>query len=275
MCRLTTLVSMPARPLRGGWNIWRLAVAVASQTRAETGEGPAAFFRAQHAAFGLTLDVHKGAADFLDRIWMQAFSSYEHNVAEQAKDLPPLACRKGCGTCCRIQVVATAPEVLMVARYVRAMAGGFRKVGIDLPARLAATADATAETAGTMFLGRECPFLAEGICVIYPVRPLACRGHVSFNEEACVSALEDEADEVPVSESHRTVRALVQGALQSALRDAGHAWSLYDLVGALKIALARVNAEAAFRAGEDVLHPAIIDHVSREEMARTFDKLKA
>lgn len=241
----------------------------------ESDQGPAAFFRAQHAAFGATLGAHAGTREMLDRIWMQAFSSYEHNVAEQTKDLPPLACRKGCGTCCCIQVVATAPEVLMVARYVRAMAEGFRKVGIDLPARLAAAPAPVPGTAGTMALGRECPFLAEGICVIYPVRPLACRGHVSFNEEACIAALEGEADEVPVSESHRTVRALVQGALQSALRDAGKPWALYDLVGALRIALSRPDAEAAFAAGEDLLDPAIIDHVSRAEMARTFDTLKA
>lgn len=241
----------------------------------EQNEGPAGFFKAQHAAFGTTLAAHKGAADLIDRIWMQAFSSYEHNVSEQAKDLPPLACHKGCGTCCRIQVAATAPEVLMVARYIRAMAGGFRKVGIDLPARLAATPAAPPGTAGTMALAGECPFLAEGICVIYPVRPLACRGHVSFDAEACIAALEGEADEVPVSESHRTVRALVQGALQSALRDAGHPWALYDLVAALKIALPRAEAEAAFGAGDDVLSAAVIDHVSREEMARTFDRLKA
>ncbi|MFG1249361.1 YkgJ family cysteine cluster protein [Xanthobacter flavus] len=249
-------------------------MAIASGTDPAS-DGPAAFFRAQHAAFGATLGAHAGSAEIVDRIWIQAFSSYEHNVAEQAKDLPPLACHKGCGTCCRIQVAATMPEVLMVARYVRAMSEGFRKVGIDLPARLAA-AQATAPAAsGTMALGGECPFLAEGICVIYPVRPLACRGHVSFDAEACIAALEGEADEVPVSESHRTVRALVQGALQSALRDAGKPWALYDLLGALRIALAHPDAEAAFRAGEDVLDPAIIAHVSREEMGRTFDRLKA
>lgn len=248
------------------------AVAVAPSS-AET-EGPAAFFRAQQAAFGATLGAHGGGRDLIDRLWLQAFSSYEHNVAEQAKDLPPLACRKGCGTCCRIQVVATAPEVLMVARYVRSMADGFRRVGIDLPARLAAAPAATPGTSGTMALGRDCPFLVEGICVIYPVRPLACRGHVSFNEAACVAALEGEAEEVPVSESHRTVRALVQGALQSALRDAGKPWALYELVGALRLALARPDADAAFDAGEDLLDPAIVEHVSRAEMARTFDSLK-
>ncbi|MFS8037834.1 YkgJ family cysteine cluster protein [Xanthobacter sp. AM11] len=236
--------------------------------------GPAAFFRAQHAAFAATLGAHAASAELLDRIWMQAFSSYEHNVAEQTGGLPPLACRKGCGTCCRILVVATAPEVLMVARYIRGMAAGFRTMGIDLPARLAATPDAPAGASGTMALGHDCPFLVEGICVIYPVRPLACRGHASFDADACIAALEGEADEVPVSEPHRTVRALVQGALQSALRDAGAPWGLYDLVAALKIALARPDAEAGFAAGCDVLHPALVDHVSREEMGRTFDRLK-
>ncbi|MFG1225337.1 YkgJ family cysteine cluster protein [Xanthobacter wiegelii] len=249
-----------------------MAIASEPETAAD---GPAAFFRAQHAAFGATLQAHGGSAEIVDRLWMQAFSSYAHNVTEQTKDLPPLACHKGCGTCCRIQVAATMPEVLMVARYVRAMAEGFRKVGIDLPARLAAAQGANPATSGTMALGAECPFLAEGICVIYPVRPLACRGHVSFDAEACIAALEGEADEVPVSESHRTVRALVQGALQSALRDAGKPWALYDLLGALRIALAHPDAEGAFRAGADVLDPAIISHVSRAEMGRTFDRLKA
>lgn len=249
-------------------------MALAQEPREAPEAGPAAFFRAQHTAFGATLGAHAGAGDLLDRIWMQAFSSYEHNVAEQTRNLPPLACHKGCGTCCRIRVVATAPEVLMVARYIRSMAEGFRRVGIDLPARLAATPDAPAGAGATMALGRDCPFLAEGICVIYPVRPLACRGHASFDADACVAALEGEADEVPVSEPHRTVRALVQGALQSALRDAGQPWGLYDLVAALKIALARPDAEAAFAAGTDVLHPALIDQVSREEMAHTFDRLK-
>ncbi|MEP9355370.1 YkgJ family cysteine cluster protein [Xanthobacter sp. KR7-65] len=249
-------------------------MAVASHPSAET-EGPAAFFRAQQAAFAATLGAHAATADLLDRIWMQAFSSYEHNVAEQAKDLPPLACRKGCGTCCAIQVAATAPEVMMVARYMRSMAQGFRKVGIDLAARLAATPAAEPGTSGTMALGRECPFVVDGICVIYPVRPLACRGHVSFDADACIAALEGEADDVPVSESHRTVRALVQGALQSALRDAGRPWALYDLVEALRLALARPDSEAAFAAGEDFLAGAVISHVTAAEMARTFDALKA
>lgn len=252
-----------------------MSIAQSAATPAES-SGPVAFFKAQHQGFVATLAGHKAQADLIDRIWMQAFTSFERNVEEQTRGLPMLACRKGCGTCCQILVAATAPEVLMVARYVRAMATGFKSVGIDLVDRLTTAADFV-EPSGKvrpMALVRECPFLAEGICVIYPVRPMACRGHASFNEDACVSALQGGADEVPVSEPHRTVRALVQNALQSAMRDTGYAWGLYDLVAALKIALAHPEAEAEFAAGGDPFATVALDAVSREEMEHTFDRLK-
>jgi Fe-S-cluster containining protein len=240
-------------------------------------EGPVAFFKAQHQGFLDTFSAYRAKPDLLDRVWMQAFTSFERNVADQTHQLPVLACRKGCGTCCQILVAATAPEVLMVARYVRGMAAGFKNVGIDLVGRLYGAADFVEPSGNVrpMALVRECPFLAEGICVIYPVRPLACRGHASFDEEACVSALEGGLDNVPVSEPHRTVRGLVQNALQSAMRDAGFAWGLYDLVAALKIALARPDCEADFANGGDPFATVALDVVSRDEMESAFDRLKS
>lgn len=248
-----------------------------SAVPAAEAEGPVAFFKAQHRGFLDTFTTHKARPDLVDRIWMQAFTSFERNVADQTRELPALACRKGCGTCCQILVSATAPEVLMVARYVRGMAAGFKNVGIDLIGRLYEAANFVEPSGAVrpMALVRECPFLAEGMCVVYPVRPMACRGHASFDEEACVSALKGGLDNVPVSEPHRTVRGLVQNALQSAMRDAGLAWGLYDLVAALKIALARPDCEAEFTRGGDPFAAVALDAVSREEMASTFDRLKS
>lgn len=237
-------------------------------------DGAAGFFKAQHAAFHGTLSQHRGRPDLLDRLWMQAFTSFERNVEDQTEGMPQLACHKGCGTCCRLQVVATMPEILMVARYVRAMAPGFRKVGIDLPLRLAGSAPGE-DHDRPMKLGRECPFLAEGICVIYPVRPLACRGHASFDEVACTGALLGGDDDVPVSGPHRTVRALVQNALQAALREEGLPWGLYDLVGGLKLALQEEKGEEAFLAGDDFLALSAVDLAERSQMGEAFDRLTA
>ena len=236
--------------------------------------GAADFFHAQRAGFGDTIARFRDRPDLLDRLWMQAFSSFEHNVEAETQGMPALACHKGCGTCCQLQVVATAPEVLMVVRYVRAMAGGFKRVGVDLDSRLAEAGPAEAP-AHPMALGRDCPFLAEGLCVIYPVRPMACRGHASFDKEACVSALCGGAEEVPVSGPHRAVRGLVQSALQAALHAAGLAWGVYDLAGGVRLALAGEDGEAAFRAGADLLAPAAADGAARAEMGAAFAHLAA
>ena len=70
------------------------------------------------------------------------------------------------------------------------------------------------------------------------------------------------------------MRALVQGALQSALRDAGLVWGAYELNAALLLAIDDEGADAAWRAGADPLAAAALTEVAADEMARTFDALR-
>lgn len=234
-----------------------------------------AFFKAQHQGFVKTLSRHRGRQNLLSALLTQAFSSFEGNVEIQAEDYPDVACHKGCATCCTLRVVATAPEVLLVARYVRAADRAFRKAGIDLPRRLA---DADAATRGCdederVVLRCRCPYIDKGACIIYPVRPLACRGHASYDKRACADAAAGRADEVPYSTPHMAVRSLVQNAMQSALRDEGYAWAAYEFNHALAIALDDDECEAAWRSGGDVFEPARVADVSLAEMAHTFDQI--
>jgi len=120
-----------------------------------------------------------------------------------------------------------------------------------------------------------CPLIECDHCVAYAARPLACRGHASYDEEACRDALKGGASEVPVSALHLTVRSLVQNAMQSALRDGGLAWGSYELNQTLHIALRDETAERAWLAGSDVFAPALITDISLSEMAETFDAIKA
>ncbi len=239
--------------------------------------GPLAYFKAQHRAFAETIAAWRHGDDLVGRLLTQACSSFDGNVAVQAEGQPPLACHKGCATCCTIRVTATAPEVLLVARYLRVATGPLKRAGIDLPQRLA---DADRATRGLdeparVALRRRCPFIAQGVCVIYPARPLACRGHASHDKRACVDAAAGRAQQVPYSVAHMTVRSLVQNALQSALRDAGYAWAAYELNHAAVIALARHDCEAAWAAGEDVFAAARVDDVAADEMAQVFERIKA
>ena len=125
-----------------------------------------------------------------------------------------------------------------------------------------------------MALRQPCPYIENRLCLIYPVRPLACRGHASYNKRACIDAAAGRGGQPPISTPHLVVRSLVQNALLSALRDVGLAWRLYELNKAVNLALSDSNLEKRWIAGEDPLVAAAIE-IDAQDMATTFDAIKS
>ncbi len=235
--------------------------------------GPLAFFKALHGAFGQTLRIRAGKPDLIEALLSQAFDSFEGNVAIQSEGLPAIGCHKGCAFCCGLRVTGAAPEVLLIVRYVRVHAKALARVGIDLAERIAEAATPGREQQHAR--KTRCPFTARGICLIYRVRPLACRGHASYDKRACAEAVRGRPRDVPVSAPHAMLRSIVQNAMQSALRDAGYAWGIYELYPALQIALKNGTCYASWAAGRDVFASTLAADVSLDEMAKTFDTIKA
>ncbi|QBR70345.1 YkgJ family cysteine cluster protein [Beijerinckiaceae bacterium] len=235
---------------------------------------PIVFFKAMCRAFAVSLVSSRDRRDPIESLSRQAFESFAEGVALEANKDAPVACRGGCASCCAIRVVATAPEVLSLARQIRAFP---QKLSSGLKQRILAADRATRllDQQQRMDSSVGCPLIEDDYCGVYAVRPLACRGHASFDEDACRDALKGGAYEVPISALHLTVRSLVQNAMQSALRDAGLAWGSYELNQALAIALSDETCERAWMTGDDVFASALITDVSLAEMAETFDALKA
>lgn len=232
------------------------------------------FFRARHASFCRIVDVLRDDDALLPKLLDNAFDSFEQALQARMDAGAPVACNRGCATCCTVRVTATAPEILLIARHLwesepDVCARIVRRVAeADMHTRFE---DAQSRVA----LRQPCPFIDDdGACAIYPVRPLACRGHASHDRHACELAACGKIDDIPHSVAHRMVRSLVQNALQSALRDAGYTWASYELNHAVIQALSEPDAELAWRAGEDVFADAQVDDVSPAEMAQTFDWLK-
>ncbi|MGA7810349.1 MAG: hypothetical protein WCB02_37695, partial [Bradyrhizobium sp.] len=125
-----------------------------------------------------------------------------------------------------------------------------------------------------MALRKPCPFVVRGVCVVHPVRPLACRGHASFDRRACAGAAAGRDVEVPLSEPHWALRGLVQSALQSALRTAGLSWGVYEMNQGLMLALDRRSRDEAWLGGSDSLAPAAVEFDWMAAAAR-FDALLA
>lgn len=235
---------------------------------------PARFFKSARRALLATLETAATDEDAVARVTARAFELFEWAVADESVEGAGLACHGGCASCCTIRVVATAPEVLAVAQYIRGLPGAQEA----LLTRRIADADRSTrrhDEAQRFEAGVRCPFVEDGLCVVYDVRPLACRGHASFDAQACVDVLTGQSCEVPVSMRHLTVRSLVQNALQSALRAHGRAWGVYELNQASRIAMSDDTCAALWTAGGDSFAPAEICEISREEMAATFDAIEA
>jgi len=240
---------------------------------------PLSFFKGMNGVFLDVITRERDKKAFLDALLPRAYETFEGSVDACSNGPGSLACRGGCASCCTIRVAATAPEILYIAQHLRNLAeeeasGQWMR---DLLGRLL---EANRATHGVgeqdrMEQGTVCPFIEDGLCVIYDRRPLACRGHASFSEQACIDALNGEEVAVPVSSLHLTVRSLIQNALQSALRDTRLEWGVYELNQALEIALRNPQIDAEWLAGADVFADAAITDVSAEEMAETFDAIKA
>jgi Fe-S-cluster containining protein len=234
--------------------------------------GPLDFFRNMHGVFARILAAGHTPEALIDRLTGQAFDLFEGNIAIQTEGLPELACKKGCPSCCTLRVTATAPEIFQLAHYVRLIDASPGGAPVNLPERVA-EADRATRGHGEkerMALRRPCPFIQQGVCIIHPVRPLACRGHASFDRTACARAAAGRDVDVPVSEPHLNLRGLVQNAMQSALREAGLPWGLYELNHGLVLALTADDRRAAWIAGDDSLAPTITD-IDMTAMASTFD----
>jgi len=234
------------------------------------------FFRSMEAGFSRMLRPDAEAGAVIDALATQAFDWFETNIAMHTEDQPQLACDKGCPTCCSLRVTATAPEIFLMADYIRRVEASPSGAALGLRERVL-TAFAGTRGLGEqdrLALAQPCPLMIEGMCILHPVRTLACRGHAAFDVQGCRAAAAGEDVEVAISEPHLMLRGLVQNALQSALRDAGLAWGLYELNHGLALALEDPAREAAWYAGEDSLAPTITE-LDMDALGEAFDRLHA
>jgi hypothetical protein len=184
-------------------------------------------------------------------------------VAEwMAMDVPgeaKPACARGCSHCCHVRVEVTAPEVFLLARFLRAHPDAERDARIATTARAVAGMDGRAHHLAQI----RCALLGEdGACTVYAARPIACRRAHSTDAAVCAAVHREPTLDVlvPAAPSLQwNASSLVLGWLEgyAHARD-GRAPDHYELHAALVAATSTPDAEARFLAGEgeDALLPA-------------------
>lgn len=155
-----------------------------------------------------------------------------------------IACKAGCSYCCHAEVKALAPEIFAIAKAIQQLP----TVEIDsIKQRLADHANQQPK-ASTWNQRPACPFLVEGLCSIYAIRPAVCRRAHSLDKDACASS----QPEIPqVLGLSLGAEALLYGTA-SAYQNQGLDASYYDFSRALLLVLNDAGAEERWLAGEKV-----------------------
>ncbi len=131
-----------------------------------------------------------------------------------------ITCEKGCDYCCRLTVVATEPELVIIREYL---------LDTGSEASLEVTRENLRQfclrtcrcTTWQEKLSIKCGFLKEGSCTIYDVRPIACRAWNSTDVETCKRYLKTSEEEISASICHNAPYDVIKKGINHALHATG------------------------------------------------------
>jgi len=188
-----------------------------------------------------------------------------------APDVGTLACRAGCTWCCYFSVDVRAVEVFSILDFVE------RELPAEVKARIYAELRANSASLKNldelerMRRNVKCPFLNEGRCSVYAVRPQTCRNYHATNVAGCQQSYEDpdnlEIDPEFAPLVYQAGSAHVD-AFTTAMRDAGYDTNVYELNCAFDAALSEPDARQRF---ESKLAP--FTTLSGDDVPAEFDDL--
>lgn len=157
----------------------------------------------------------------------------------------PIACSRGCSTCCQAKVLVVAPEVLRIGEHLRKT-----RTVEELTALLEMVRQADTKTRGLSRAMRAeahvlCPLLdADGGCSIHEVRPLVCRSWTSYDARACEAYWREPRGKLTPPQwpmGYELAQAMLAG-LGKACLDRGLDGVPLEFIAALRIVLERPNA---------------------------------
>lgn len=190
-----------------------------------------------------------------------------------APDVGTLACRAGCTWCCHFSVDVRAVEVFGILDFVDRTFSVEEKARVYDEIRANSVALDNLDEFERMRRNVKCPFLKEGRCSIYSVRPQTCRNYHATSAVGCQQSYED-PDNLDIDPEFAPLVYQAGGAhvdaITTAMREAGYDTNVYEMNNAIAAALAEPGARERF---ESKLPPFI--RVSGDDVPPEFEDLDA
>ena len=203
------------------------------------------------AATRILLDVLSGRNPFrASNTAKRAHEFFETSLKNNPSKFK-IECAKGCAYCCHVSVTATAPEIFLVAGYIRE----HHKEDVENIILRVRTADTRTRGMTSMERAKQripCALLESNMCSVYSARPGACRGFVSTSVKACERGFNGENTEIQTPAVWTDLRGAHRQAMWAALAGSELPTECYEFHHALRIALETPDAESRWLKGEDL-----------------------
>lgn len=130
-------------------------------------------------------DIVMDSQKMFDEVWSRA-------LKQSAANGMPMTCGKGCSACCSEPVYVNAAEArLMLANLPEPERAGVAERTSQWATRLKASGllkEKQPHVLKWLRVNAPCPFLKDGLCLVYQHRPLGCRYHTAVGpKELCFS----------------------------------------------------------------------------------------
>lgn len=194
-------------------------------------------------------------AEAMAEVVAAAEGALAFNASPQLRER--IACARGCGTCCVVNVAVLYPEAVAIAEYLRRTRSASELETLTERLEELYRHVVWLDDDERVMLRRPCVFLdGEGSCSVYPVRPLLCRSMTSTSSEGCRQAIALQAfgENTPI-----LVNLFQKDLMDEAFKATGRALSALGLDGrgvkltvAMRQLLSEAGAAEAYLAGAAV-----------------------
>jgi Fe-S-cluster containining protein len=224
----------------------------------------------------LAREVEQARAEIQQVGVFRAFENSQQRHDERiasAPDVGTLACRAGCTWCCHFSVDVRAVEVFGILDFVERTFTAEDRARVYAEIRANSAALENLDEIERMKRNVNCPFLREGRCSIYSVRPQTCRNYHATSAVGCQQSYED-PDNLDIDPEFAPLVYQAGGAhvdaVTAAMREAGYDTNVYEMNNAIDVALSEPGARERFEAK---LPPFM--RVSGDEVPPEFEDLDA
>jgi hypothetical protein len=161
-----------------------------------------------------------------------------------------LPCEQGCDWCCYLRVTATPLEVLCVVDYLQFILNACELATVRK--RITATDEITRGMDGhrRASVKKICPLVVDNLCLVYPVRPIACRIYHSLNPADCELSLEDDQRSLNIRLDISCMGIGICEGLADGLRAAGYQAPSLELIAGLRMAMDEPGLITRWLAGD-------------------------